>query len=69
MLYKGGLPGYRLTRVLDHIGDNLAEDLNLPQLAALTGMSPHYFVELFKNSRTSNPGQTSQIDDDVANRL
>ena len=35
--YQGGLPGYRLKRVLDHIGDNLAEDLSLPVLAR----SPH----------------------------
>jgi AraC family transcriptional regulator len=48
--YKGGLPGYRLKRVLDHIGDNLAQDLSLAQLAAIAGMSPHYFAELFKKS-------------------
>jgi AraC family transcriptional regulator len=29
--YKGGLPGYRLKRVLDHIGDNLGEYLSLAQ--------------------------------------
>jgi AraC family transcriptional regulator len=48
--YHGGLPGYRLKRVLDHIGDNLAEDLSLSQLAAVAGMSPHYFAELFRMS-------------------
>ena len=48
--YHGGLPGYRLKRVLDHIGDNLAEDLSLSQLAAVAGMSPHYFAELFRVS-------------------
>ena len=48
--YRGGLPGYRLKRVLDHIGDNLAEDLSLSQLAAVAGMSPHYFAELFRMS-------------------
>src|SRR5215469_11330440 len=48
--YHGGLPGYRLKRVLDHIGDNLAEDLSLTQLAAIAEMSPHYFAELFKMS-------------------
>ena len=37
--YQGGLPGYRLKRLLDHIGDNLAEDLSLPVLASLAGMS------------------------------
>jgi AraC family transcriptional regulator len=55
--YKGGLPGYRLKRVLDHIGDNLAEDLSLAQLAAVAGMSPHYFAELFKRSTGQAPHQ------------
>ena len=53
--YQGGLPGYRLKRVLDHIGDNMAEDLSLAQLAALAGMSPHYFAELFKRSMGCAP--------------
>jgi AraC family transcriptional regulator len=48
--YKGGLPGYRLKRALDHIGDNLAEDLSLAQLAGVAEMSPHYFAELFKRN-------------------
>ena len=48
--YQGGLPGYRLKRVLDYIRDNLAEDLSLMQLAAVACMSPHYFAELFKRS-------------------
>lgn len=45
-----GLPGYRLKRVLDYIGDNLSEDLSLSQLSAVAGMSPHYFSEMFRNS-------------------
>jgi AraC family transcriptional regulator len=53
--YKEGLPGYRLKRVLDYIGDNLAEDLSLAQLASVTGMSPHYFAELFKRSTGQPP--------------
>jgi AraC family transcriptional regulator len=53
--YQGGLPGYRLKRVLDHIGDNLAKDLSLTQLAALAGMSPHYFAELFRRSMGCAP--------------
>lgn len=48
--YRGGLPGYRLRRVLDYIGDNLAEDLGLSELSAVAGMSPHYFAEMFKRS-------------------
>jgi AraC family transcriptional regulator len=53
--YKGGLPGYRLKRVLDHIGDNLAEDLSLAQLAGVAEMSPHYFAELFKKNTGPAP--------------
>jgi AraC family transcriptional regulator len=53
--YRGGLPGHRLRRVLDYIGDNLAEDLSLAQLAAIAGMSPHYFAELFSKSTGHAP--------------
>jgi AraC family transcriptional regulator len=52
--YRGGLPGYRLGRVLDYIGDNLADDLSLSELAKVAGMSPHYFAELFRRS-TGHP--------------
>jgi AraC family transcriptional regulator len=55
--YKGGLPKYRLKRVLDHIGDNVAADLSLSQLAAIAGMSPHYFVEMFRQSTGRAPHQ------------
>jgi AraC family transcriptional regulator len=53
--YRGGLPGYRLKRVLDYIGDNLADNLSLSQLAAVAGMSPHYFSELFGKSTGHTP--------------
>ena len=55
--HRGGLPGYRLRRVLDYIGDNLAEDLSLGQLAAVVDISPHYFTELFKQSTGQTPHQ------------
>ena len=48
--FRGGLPGYRLRRVLEYIGANLADDLSLAELAALAGMGPHYFAELFRQS-------------------
>jgi AraC family transcriptional regulator len=47
---RGGLPGYRLRRVLDYICENLADDLSLADLAAIADMSPHYFAELFNKS-------------------
>jgi AraC family transcriptional regulator len=57
VIYRGGLPRYRLKRVLDHIGDNLIDDLSLSQLAAIAGMSPHYFAEMFKQSTGRAPHQ------------
>ena len=53
--YRGGLPGYRLKRVLDYIADNLADDLGLSELAVVAGMSAHYFADLFRQSTGSTP--------------
>jgi AraC family transcriptional regulator len=50
IVYKVGLPRYRLKRVLDYIAESLVENIGLSQLAAIAGMSPHYFSELFKQS-------------------
>jgi AraC family transcriptional regulator len=53
--YKGGLPPYRLKRVLDYIGDKLDTNISLSDLASIAGMSPHYFCELFKQSVGRSP--------------
>lgn len=53
--YRGGLPRYRLKRVVDFIDENLSGDLALAQLAAVAGMSPHYFAELFRQSTGKAP--------------
>lgn len=53
--YKGGLPPYRLRRVLEYIAESLDEDVSLLQLAAIADMSPHYFSELFKQSTGCTP--------------
>ena len=53
--HRAGLPEYRLKRVLDYVGDNLASDLSVSQLAAVVGMSPHYFAELFRKSMGCTP--------------
>ncbi len=50
MTFRGGLPEYRLRRIVEYISANLAEDLSLAELAALAGMGPHYFAELFRRS-------------------
>jgi AraC family transcriptional regulator len=55
--YRGGLHRYRLKRVLDYIGDNLADELSLSELAGLAGISPHYFAELFRQSTGTSPHQ------------
>jgi AraC family transcriptional regulator len=54
-IYKGGLPGNRLKRVLDYITAYLDGNMSLVQLAAIAGMSPHYFSELFKRSTGRAP--------------
>ena len=54
---KGGIPGRRLRRVLDYIGENLTKDLGVRELARVAGMSPHYFSELFRKSVGRPPHQ------------
>jgi AraC family transcriptional regulator len=54
-VYKGGLPGNRLKRVLDFVADSLDQNISLSQLAAIAGMSPHYFSQLFKQSTGRAP--------------
>ncbi len=55
VVYKGGLPGNRLKRVLNYIADNLETNIRLSKLAAIADMSPHYFSELFKQSTGRSP--------------
>jgi AraC family transcriptional regulator len=54
-MYRGGLAGYRLKRVLEYIAANPAADLGLSELAAQAGLSPHYFAELFRQSMGCAP--------------
>lgn len=55
--HTGGLPGHRLRLVLEYIRDHLDRDMPLADLAAVAGMSPHYFVELFRASTGQTPHQ------------
>jgi AraC family transcriptional regulator len=55
--HTGGLSGRRLRLVLDYIRDHLDRDVPLADLAAVAGMSPHYFVELFRASTGQTPHQ------------
>jgi AraC family transcriptional regulator len=54
-LAKGGLPGYRLRRVIDYIASNLDKELSLLDLAGVAGASPHHFGELFRQSTSMSP--------------
>jgi AraC family transcriptional regulator len=45
-----GLSKRRLRKVTDYVGDNLAQDLTLSELAAVAGVSPSHFKMLFKLS-------------------
>jgi AraC family transcriptional regulator len=54
---SGGLPAYRLKRVMEFIGENMGDDLSLGQLATIAGMSPHYFSEMFRQSTGHSPYQ------------
>jgi AraC-like DNA-binding protein len=57
MMPKGGLPRHRLLRVLDYIRANLTGNLSIAELAAIAGMSPHYFAEMFRRSTGRPPHQ------------
>jgi AraC family transcriptional regulator len=52
---RGGLQTYRLRRVLDYIAAHLDQDLSLAALAKTAGLSPHYFVELFRQRMGTPP--------------
>jgi AraC family transcriptional regulator len=54
---RGGLPTYRLRRVLDYIAAHLDRDLRLSDLASVSGLSPHYFAELFRQRTGTTPHQ------------
>jgi AraC family transcriptional regulator len=47
----------KLRRVIDFIGSNLAEDINLQQLADLLEMSPFHFCRVFRQSTGLTPHQ------------
>jgi AraC family transcriptional regulator len=53
----GGLPGTSLRTALDYVGDNLAADLSLAEIAREVGMSPYHFSRMFKVSVGVSPHQ------------
>jgi AraC family transcriptional regulator len=55
--YEGGLPKYKLQRVIEFIIDNLADNLMLGMMAQEVGMSQYHFARLFKQSTGLSPYQ------------
>jgi AraC family transcriptional regulator len=51
----GGLGAHRLQRVIDYIAAHLDQDIGLPDLAAIAGLSPHHFSDAFKVSTGMPP--------------
>jgi transcriptional regulator GlxA family with amidase domain len=54
-LARGGLPRWRLHRVLDHIERNLSGAIRLSDLANAARLSSHHFSELFRQSVGVSP--------------
>jgi AraC family transcriptional regulator len=52
---RGGLPTYRLRRVLEYMDAHLERDVSLGDLAGVAGLSPHYFAELFRQRTGTTP--------------
>jgi transcriptional regulator GlxA family with amidase domain len=52
---RGGLPLWRLKRVLVFIDDNLGRDIALADLADVARLSAHHFSELFRQSMGTSP--------------
>jgi AraC family transcriptional regulator len=47
---ENGLSSYTLRQVLDYVRSHLNQDLSIADLAQVAGMSPYYFMRMFKKS-------------------
>ncbi len=56
-LANGGLSGYRLRRVVEHIDANLDDEISLADLAAVAGLSQFHFSRAFRKSTGKTPQQ------------
>ncbi len=55
---EGGLPRWRLRRVLQYIEEHVSDDVSLDQLAEAAGnLSRYHFARLFKQSTGYSPYQ------------
>jgi AraC family transcriptional regulator len=55
--YRGGLSRLRLNRVLEHINENLSDNLELSVLAEVAGVNLYHFARAFKQSTGESPHQ------------
>lgn len=55
--FAGGLPKYKLCRILEYINENLENELTVAELASVLEMSPYHFTRLFKQSTDFTPHQ------------
>ena len=55
--YRGGIPRYKLRRVIDYIRDNLGADLKIAEIAQQVNMSPSHFTRQFKLATGLAPHQ------------
>jgi AraC family transcriptional regulator len=53
--HRGGLTGRQLARVFDFVDHHLASALDLPAIAAVSGLSPFHFAREFKASTGRSP--------------
>lgn len=66
----GGLAPWRLQRVIDYMQAHLAEDIGLPELTAMSGLSRAQFFRAFKQSTGVTPHHyLTDIRLDTARRL
>ncbi|WP_414551229.1 helix-turn-helix domain-containing protein [Anabaena sp. CCY 0017] len=56
-IYKSGLSDRQLLQLIDYINENLAQDIQLSNLAQLLGISQFHFIRLFKQSMGMTPRQ------------
>lgn len=54
-LYRGGLAGWQLRRVMDYMAENFAKDVALSDLIELVGLSRAQFFRSFKQSTGLTP--------------
>ena len=54
---EGGLPGWRLRRVVEHMHANMAQKMPLAQLAAVGGLSTSQFTRAFRAATRESPYQ------------